>query len=469
MTNGATSLSVAAKEWRQSWRDGRVRALLAALAALLVAALASGAAASARWQADADAAAAQDHRTWLAQDARNPHSVAHFGQFAFKPAGALAFFEPGVSRTSGSGVWMEAHYQNTATLRPADHGADRRGGLPAAWLLQLGLPLLIVLAGCGLWAAERESGTLRLQLVQGSRWHALLAGKALALSALALAVWLPLAIVLVLLAGDAHRALLTALAYLLYALTWVGLTLTVSALAAGAHTALAVLLALWVATTLVAPRVAADVAERTHPPPAATAFWEGIRKAQAEGVDGHDAADQRAKKLLQDTLDRFGAKSEAELPIAFAGIALQAGEAHGNAVFDRAFGALWRTQADQDRVRLRFAALSPLTALQFASQGAAGTDWQHHRHFVDAAEAHRRTLQVFLNDDFTRNAKGKDFDYRADPALWAKAPRWDYTQPSLRAAGSPIGIALTVLAVWLVVSAVAAAAAARRLVREGHP
>lgn len=461
-----TSLIVA-REWRALARDGRLRWLAAALLALLAAALVSGWIAAQRWQADADAATVQDRAAWLAQDARNPHSVAHFGQYAFKPAGALAFFDPGITATVGSGLWMEAHYQNTATLRPAEQGGGRLGGLPAAWLLQLGLPLLIVLAGYSAWAGEREAGTLRLQLVQGGRWWPLLAGKLAALALVAALLWLPLAAVLAIGAAQVSRALIVAAAYAAYALVWVALTLAVSAWVAQARTALALLLALWLATAMIVPRVASDVAERAHPSPAAQVFWADIRKAQSEGVDGHDAQDQRAKKLLQDTLDRYGVKTEAELPISFAGIALQASEEHGDKVFDRFFGQLWSSYAAQDGTRLAFSLLSPLPALQSLSQAAAGTDVSHHRHFAQAAEAHRRKLQQFLNEDFTKHAKGRDFDYRADASLWAQAPAWRYAPPRLAEAGSPLTLPAAVLGLWLVAALALSVAGARRLVHAG--
>ncbi len=455
------------KEWRSLARDGRLRVLAVALVALLLAALASGWVTAQRWQADVAAASAQDRAAWLAQGARNPHNAAHFGQVAFKPAGVLAFFDPGISATVGSGVLMEAHNQNPAMLRAAEHGGGRLGGLPAAWLLQLGLPLLVVVAGYAMWAGERESGTLRLQLVQGGRWWPLLLGKALALITVAAAIGLPLALGMFWASGGGVRTALALLAYSAYALVWVGLTLAVSAWAAQARTALAVLLALWLASTLVLPRVMADVAERAHPSPSAQAFWAEVRKAQREGIDGHNASDARAKALLQTTLQRYGVTDKAALPINFTGIAMQAGEEYGNQVFDRYYGALWDTYAAQDWVRLGASLLSPLPALQALSQAAAGTDWQHHRHFVDAAEAHRRALQRFLNDDFTVNAKGNDFDYRADPALWSQAPAWQYDRPKLGATASPVLPAAGVLALWLAVVAMMALAAARRLLRAG--
>jgi ABC-2 type transport system permease protein len=454
------------KEWQGLARDGRLRVLALALLALLLAALASGWITAQRWQADVAAASGQDRAAWLAQDARNPHNAAHFGQMAFKPAGALSFFDPGISATVGRGVLMEAHNQNPATLRAVEEGSGRLGGLPAAWLLQLGLPLLVVVAGHGLWAGERESGTLRLQLVQGGRWWPLLLGKAAALSLVTLAMWLPLALGMWALGGGL-RAALALLAYAGYAWVWVALTLAVSAWVAQARSALAVLLALWLMSALVLPRVVADIAERLHPSPSPTAFWADVRKAQRDGVDGHNPADARAKALLQDTLKRYGVDSEAALPISFTGIAMQAGEEYGNQVFDRYYGALWATYTAQDRVRLAASLLSPLPALQALSQAAAGTDWQHHRHFVDVAEAHRRALQRFLNDDFTAHARGQDFDYRADPALWAKAPAWHYDRPGLGASASPLLSVAAVLLLWAAVAAGLAVWAARRLVREG--
>ena len=270
------------KEWQGLARDGRLRVLALALLALLLAALASGWITAQRWQADVAAASGQDRAAWLAQDARNPHNAAHFGQMAFKPAGALSFFDPGISATVGRGVLMEAHNQNPATLRAAEEGSGRLGGLPAAWLLQLGLPLLVVVAGHGLWAGERESGTLRLQLVQGGRWWPLLLGKAAALSLVTLAMWLPLALGIWALGGGL-RAALALLAYAGYAWVWVALTLAVSASVAQARSALAVLLALWLMSALVLPRVVADIAERLHPSPSPTVFWADVRKAQRDG------------------------------------------------------------------------------------------------------------------------------------------------------------------------------------------
>jgi len=458
--------TIVAKEWRGLTRDGQLPVLALALAVLLLAAAITGASQTRRWQAETAEASAADIATFRAQSARNPHSVAHFGQYAFKPISPLAAFDPGVLPATGRGLWMEAHYQNTAELRAVDGGGSRLV-LSPAWLLQLGLPLLVVLAGFGVWAAERESGTLRLQLVQGASVHRLLAGKAAALALLAVALWLPLTLWTVAIADDAGRAALLALAYGAYALVWVGFTLAASAWLREARAALALLLALWLATTLLVPRVAVDAGERLHPSPSSLAFYEAIKADQQKGIDGHNSEDARARQLLEDTLKQYGVSREEDLPISFAGISLQAGEDFGNRVHDHHFATLWQTYTAQDHTRLAFSAVSPLLPLAALSQAAAGSNWQHHRHFADAAEAHRRALQVFLNGDFTAHAKGQDFDYRADPALWAKTPVFDYQPPALAASGSPLWLPLGLLLLWLALAAGLAVAAARRLVRQG--
>src|SRR3546814_4276947 len=96
-----------------------------------------------------EASQARDNEQWLSQDKKNPHTAAHFGNYAYKPQGTLAFFDNGIGNYAGSVVWLEAHKTNFAQNRPAqDNGAvSRFGDLTPAMTLQVLLPLLIVLMG----------------------------------------------------------------------------------------------------------------------------------------------------------------------------------------------------------------------------------------------------------------------------------------------------------------------------------
>ncbi len=361
---------------------------------------------------------------------------------------------------------MEAHYQNPAALRPIESAAGEVLPQSAAALLQWGLPLLLIVAGAGLWAAERESQRLPLQWVQGASAGALLLGKALMLVLLAVLLILPLTLLAAM--ADPARAAWLALTYGLYALIWIALTLTLSLLSRNARTALAGLLGLWLLATIIGPRLATNAAVQLAPLPSPEAFWAEVRVSQSQGIDGHSSGDQRRTELLQRTLAEYGVSKEEDLPISFAGIAMQAGEEHANTVYDHHYGEYWVQIAAQDGWRLAWAPISPLLAVDQLSQWAAGSDWRNHRHFTDRAEAHRRELQRFLNADFTENAKGQDFAYQAEPALWAKAPRWDY-QPAAAGDLSRPGGALAVLLGWLGAAAIMLGFAYQRAQHEVLP
>lgn len=72
-----------------------------------------------RTEARAMAAQAEQQR-WLGQGRTNPHSVAHYDVFAFKPVSALAAVDPGGERYVGSSRWLEAHKQNEFVYRWAN-------------------------------------------------------------------------------------------------------------------------------------------------------------------------------------------------------------------------------------------------------------------------------------------------------------------------------------------------------------
>src|SRR3546814_2303567 len=61
-----------------------------------------------------EASQARDNEQWLSQDKKNPHTAAHFGNYAYKPQGTLAFFDNGIGNYAGSVVWLEAHKTNFA-------------------------------------------------------------------------------------------------------------------------------------------------------------------------------------------------------------------------------------------------------------------------------------------------------------------------------------------------------------------
>ena len=465
--------TVARRELTELLRDRRLTLLGIVILALALAALVFGSIDQARFTEGRTEAIAADRAIWQGQGEVNPHSAAHFGMFAFRPRASLTLFDPGLSPWMGEAVWIEAHYQNPAQGRPAESSAlvQRFGDLSAAWMLQTLLPLFIILAGFANVAGERERGALRLQLVQGASARRLVTGKALALFALAMMVALPLVIIggvaalkLTSDAGDAAtRWLWLLLIYAGYALIWTAFTLGVSALANSARQALVILLASWVLAVALLPRFAADTAARAYPTMAAGEFWESIKKARNEGIDGHDPSDARTKALQEAVMKQYGVTRMEDLPVDFSGIALQAGEDYGNRVFDRFYGDLRDAQNAQQRAALAFSPLSPLMALRPLSAGLAGNDVTHQEAFTAAAEQHRRAVQRRLNDEQTEHGKGANFNNKVHADFWMNVPTFDWQPPQLaKVARAYVAPGLILLA-WLAAALSFLLFAARRL------
>jgi len=466
-----TLISTCATELRQAWRDGRARAALVSILVLAAITLAIGWQQHTRQQRDTEQAASADRHLWESQGARNPHSVAHFGQYAFKPAGALSAFDPGLSPWLGTALWMEAHYQNSAAYRPAEDEREPPilATLSGAFVMQLLAPLVLVFLGFGLVARERERQTLKLALASGASPAAWLLGKFLALALVAAILWLPAwAPVWLADSGDARlRAFAVAMAYGLFLLTICALVIAVSARARTARGALLALLGGWVLMALVLPRLGADLAERVAPSTDTGQFWREVRTALKEGIDGHSPAGAREEALLQHTLRQYNVTREEDLPVSFAGISMQAGEEHGNEVFDHFYGRLRQDEQRQRRVLRVACVLTPWIAVRSLSAGMAGTDADHHWHFVQTAELYRRDLQRYLNGDFTRNAKGQDFDYQADPRVWRETAMFSYQAPPVsEVARGYLPDALLLLA-WGAFAVLLMLSASRSLGREG--
>ncbi len=462
------------KELRESFRDGRFRLLAASVLLLLAAGLAAG------WLDTRDArqrietARAADHATWIGQGPRNPHSAAHFGHYAFKPRPVLSALDRGVDDYLGSAVWLEAHWQDPFALRPAEDrtALQRFGELSAAFTLQVLAPLLVIFAGFATFAGERERGTL-LQLASlGLDAKTLALGKAGGLAAaLALvlgpAVLLGTGVALLTGAGAADSGLLGGLllagAYGAYLAVLLALVVAASAWARSARGALVALLGFWMLTTLIVPRLVADVAERAYPIPTPRAFFTAIAEDEEQGVDGLGSRAERRQALQAEALAKHGAESLDQLPVSFAALSLQASEEHSNRVFDKHYGDLWRRYAGQEQLHLWGTVLSPRLAVRSLSMAIAGTDVTHHRHFADAAEEHRRKLVKFLNDDMAYNASGADFGYLADKQLWEASPTFSYEPPALGEVLAGQAPALGGLAAWLVLAAGLAMTATGRL------
>jgi ABC-2 type transport system permease protein len=466
---------IARKEFTEMLRDGRFRWVSAVVLALLSLALLMG------WRHQSEVSEQHElarkgaRAHWVGQGEKNPHSAAHYGTYAFKPAMALSAIDPGVDPYVGVSAWLEAHRQNQFEFRPAQDATavQRFGELTAATVLQLLIPLLVILLAFSAFAGERESGTLRQLLSLGVEPEKLAAGKALGIAGSLGVVLVPAAAVGVLamvlssnatvVSADAPRLGLMVLAYVLYFAVFAGVSLAVSAKAPSSRVALVGLLGFWIVNGLVAPRAATDVARAMHPSPSAFEFTHGIQEALANGLDGRKPYDERHKAFEKEVLARYNVARVEDLPVNFAGLSLQKSEEWGNEVFDRFYGSLHRTFENQCQIREASALIAPLLAVQSLSMGLAGTDFAQHRDFADSAERYRRALVEKMNLDMAENAGELDYGYMAGPELWASVPDFHYQAPSISWVLSNHRTSVVILILWVGAAAGAVLWAARRI------
>lgn len=472
---GGVIAVVARKEFLELLRDKRLTWMAGTFLLLMLGAFLMG------WQqmqqTRVERTAAQDvsYAQWLGQGEKNPHSAAHFGQYAFKPSSPLLFVDPGVTPFVGVSVWMEAHKQNEFKFRPARDATSlqRFGELSVAFILQVLAPLIIILLTFSAFTGERERGTLRQLLSVGIHPLQLLAGKALASMLALCTLMLPLAIgslMMLFPSPESHvsidsvreRVLLMMAGYAIYHAGFTVLSLGISALAKSSRKALVVLLTFWVLNSFVVPRLMIDFARGASPTPSAVEFQTALTEAR-KATFGHDETHPAYLSFRDEVLKQYGVSKVEELPVDFDGLALQEDDMRGYRIFDKAYGALWDSYTRQERIRSFAGFVFPLMAMQPISMGLAGADIEHHNDFARAAETYRRHIQDITGDDLVRNRKYGNKEYKAPPELWAKIPAFTYQIPDTRWVWDRQDFNFLILATWAFAMGVIAVFATRRL------
>ena len=447
---------IARKEITEYRRDGRIVTLLGLTATLLLIALVTGWATQTERQRQARQLQRDDQATFLEQGDKPTHSAAHFGRMAYKPVPPLAAFDPGASPYLGQVIWLEAHRQGPAMFRPAEDAPELRrlADLSVAGILTLLLPLVIFLLAHGLIVGERERDTWHHSLGTGAASDQLFFGKLTALSTVGIGVALTAVVTSVTLAiasspgelvSDAivRGVGLTGL-YVLYGLMLCSIALAVSARARSSVSALLVLLSVWAIGAVIAPRVAADVADRLHPTPDSASFWKQTTDAIRTSKPKRDSDEYRAieRDVLSRALGRSVTAEEAStLSLNRQGLSLEIGEIVGAQAFHAAYDRLYETYAAQRRVRQWVALLAPTISLQHVSSALAGTDAEAHRDFTRAAEQQRRLIIRLLNEDLMlRGESGRQ--------LWEKIPNFTYRPPPVSQSIRHVTWDIVVLMLW---------------------
>lgn len=428
---------IAMKEFRTIYRS-KVILLTAGIILLLLLLAAWGGFSNYKTIRDIREAAQREKREqWLHQDPKHPHIAAHFGTFAYKPKTWFSMFDAGLDNYAGSYAYLEPHRQNDFVFKPAEgYGASIRfGQLSVALVLQLLVPLLIIFMGFASITQERENGTLKLLLASGISIYQIAAGKVLGLFLALLLLLLPVLLItgsfFAWLAPEAGsdgviRGLLLLAVYSAYFLCFTLLTVLVSALSKTAGNALLTLLSVWIIACIIVPKAAANIGSDRYPLPSQYTFREAVQKDIAQGIDGHNTKDERARQLEAQVLKQYHVQKVSELPFNFEGYVMQAGEEYSSKVYDKYFHQLQQTLIDQDRLPRTAGLVDPFLSLQGISMGLSATDIYTHIDFQQKTEAYRRAFVQKMNEDMMQHSTLGDWNYKASSNLYASVPDFRY-------------------------------------------
>ncbi len=394
---------------------------------------------------------------WESIESMNPHSAAHYGTYLFKPGGMLNGLDDGITTVTGNVLRVEGHVQNEIVYSEASQvkSVSRFGKLRSALLLQYILPLLLIFLAFVSMSNEKESGRLRLLLIQGAKPSSIIFAKALSawLYGLALLLLVFGAYFLLNIASvnaiTVTRSLFFFTSYALYYFVICGLTVYLSARWQNATLALTSMLAIWILWTIFLPSMLISYAEAAYPLPSRDQFKTAMKEDRSKGIDGHNPSDARNKELQDKVLAEYGVDSLSQLPINFDGLRMQADEEYGNIVWDKHFGNIRGIITEQKRLTQMAGLLNPFLSLRNASMGFAGSDNVHHHDFLLQAENYRRVFIKALNDKHAfGGSKTGDWGWKADNAFFKSVPKFEFQSKSTGTVLNAYAVDLVLLLLW---------------------
>ncbi|MEM6699591.1 MAG: DUF3526 domain-containing protein, partial [Bacteroidota bacterium] len=364
---------------------------------------------------------------WENIDGMNPHGAAHYGTYVFKPSNLLSSLDDGVNSVTGNVLRVEGHVQNEMVYSEASQmqSISKFGKLRSSMLLQYILPLLLVFLAFHSVSSEKQSGRLKLLVLQGAKpakiiWAKTLSTWLYGLGLLTLTVLLYTLFNLQNISAEVlQRTLLFYLSYAIYFFVISGLTVFFSARWQSSTLALTSMLGIWILWTIFLPNILMSSIENWYELPSRYSFQTAMKEDRSKGIDGHNPADERGKELERQVLEEYGVDSVSQLSINFDGIKMQADEEYGNQVWDKHFGELREVLAQQKKSYQLAGVFNPFIALQNASMGFAASDNLHYQEFLVQVENYRRGFIKTLNDEHAfGGSKTGDWGWEADNAFY---------------------------------------------------
>lgn len=397
-----TIISIARQEWRY-WARTRLGIIIVfaglalTIASTLLTATEMSAAANHREHLQSAAEA-----RFYEQPDRHPHRMVHYGHYVFRAPSPLSIVDPGLDAFTGNSIFLEGHRQNTAMFaeRKTSAGLSDFGTLTPAFVLQKIAPLLLLLIGYNVVSRERESRTLDLLIAQGIKPGRILAGKGLALAAVAGLMLVPLVLAAAVGVGRGEELGVAGVflgGYALYLSIWCSLIVFISAVTRAASTSLGLLLLSWIFTGLLIPPLSSTVAASILDSPGKIESDLAVMAAKRKVGDGHNAADPAFTTLKNNLLAQYQVETIEQLPMNFRGIVAAQAETELTSILNRFAERRMQHELGQAKIARTFGWLSPVLSVREFSMNIAGVDLETHHRFLREAEQVRFDFVQSLN------------------------------------------------------------------------
>ena len=352
----------------------------------------------------------QSRKDWLQNPDKNPHRMAHYGNYAFRKSTTLSIFEPGMSDFFGNVIYLEAHKQNTANFSEASTSSSllRFGSISVAFVLQMLLPLLIFFIGFDCIASDRENGSLRLILTQGISWKQLLLGKILGLLKVVLLLYIPMGFVLFLIwfwtqngvisFDETIKISLFLSLHLLYLLIFCVLAVLISAVSKTSKKALISLIGLWVILFIILPRGTQALGSYFYPAVSKIKFNAQIDRDILNQGDSHNPNDTHFKAIKDSLLLVHKVDSVHKLPFNFSGFIMTKAEKISSKIYNEHLESVLEIYAKQNSFSKAAAFFNPYMTIKNITMALSNTDYGSYINFQKQAESYRYEMAQKMNE-----------------------------------------------------------------------
>jgi ABC-2 type transport system permease protein len=408
---------------------------------------------------------------WEKMPDKHPHRMAHYGYIVFRPKHPLSFFDFGMESYTGNAVFLEAHRQNTINFSEAGFstGMLRFGEISMAMILQVLVPLVIFFIGFNAIAADRENGTLKILLSQGTTWKEIITGKTMGLLGIAFSILLFTMVILMtgfliisqngFTADGLLRVGWLMLSYALYFAILCIIAVVISSVSKTAKLALVSLIGIWLLCAVILPKTTQAIGNLLYASPSRIEFATAIEKDLIKKGDSHDPDDPYYKALKDSVLKAYKADSVQQLPFNYSGFQMKEGERISSEIYSQHLMQLLKTYQQQNDVSRWSAFINPFAALRNISMAVSGTDFNAYTRFQEQAEDYRYRLAQHMNDlqiKLISNRKPGDHDkpYSISRAHWKAFPDFKYKGISLGMAIKGEMPSLAALLWWIILLAI---------------